>query len=57
MYALSDAGLFVADRASGVTLEWFDPGDGISAAPAVVDDRLYVLSNGGILYALNLHSF
>jgi outer membrane protein assembly factor BamB len=34
IYALSDAGLFVADRASGVTHEWFDPGNGISAAPA-----------------------
>ncbi len=54
MYVLADAGLFIADKRSGALLQWFDPGDGISAEPLVVDDAAYVLSNRGVLYALDL---
>jgi outer membrane protein assembly factor BamB len=55
VYSLAGAGLFVADRKSGETLEYFDPGDGISARPAITGDgRLYVMSNRGILYAFDL---
>ena len=55
VYALAQAGMFIADRRSGETLEWFDPGDGISAAPTITSDgRLFVMSNRGILYAFAL---
>jgi outer membrane protein assembly factor BamB len=57
IYALSDAGMFVTSKRTGELYQYFDPGDGISATPTLVDDRLYVLSNRGILYALNLHTF
>jgi outer membrane protein assembly factor BamB len=55
VYSLAKDGMFVADRKSGTTLEYYDPGDGISAAPAVTSDgRLFVMSNRGILYAFDL---
>jgi outer membrane protein assembly factor BamB len=55
VYSLASAGLFIADRKSGNTLEWFDPGDGISAQPTITGDgRLFVMSNRGILYAFDL---
>jgi outer membrane protein assembly factor BamB len=55
VYSLASAGLFIADRKSGKTLEYFDPGDGVSAQPTVTGDgRLFVMSNRGILYAFDL---
>jgi outer membrane protein assembly factor BamB len=55
IYTLAEEGLFLADRRSGVTLEYFDPGAGISAQPTVTGDgRLFVMSNRGILYAFDL---
>lgn len=57
LYSLTDAGLFVADKATGRLLQFFDPGMGISAAMTVWGDRLYVVSNGGILYAFALRRF
>ena len=55
VYSLAGAGLFVADRKSGNTLEYFDPGDGVSAQPTITGDgRLFVMSNRGILYAFDL---
>jgi outer membrane protein assembly factor BamB len=55
LYALAGDGLFVAERKTGETLEYFDPGDGVSASPTVTaDGRLFVLSNRGILYAFDL---
>ncbi len=55
LYALAKDGLFIADRKSGETVEYFDPGDGISAQPTVTGDgRLFVMSNRGILYAFDL---
>jgi outer membrane protein assembly factor BamB len=52
----SRAGLFVVDRATGALLETFNPGRGICGGPTidVASGRLYVLSNGGALYALDL---
>jgi hypothetical protein len=32
----------------------FDPGTGVSASPAIRDRRMYVLSNGGTLVAVDL---
>ncbi len=52
----SRAGLFVVDRATGALLETFNPGRGICGAPTLdlQNGRVYVLSNGGALYALDL---
>lgn len=55
LYSLAKDGVFIADRRTGETLEYFDPGDGISAAPTVTGDgRLFVMSNRGILYSFDL---
>ncbi|MGE0395872.1 MAG: PQQ-binding-like beta-propeller repeat protein [Kofleriaceae bacterium] len=55
VYSLAKDGMFVADRKTGATLEYFDPGDGISAEPTITGDgRLFVMSNRGILYAFDL---
>ena len=56
VFSGSRAGLFVVDRESGALIETFNPGYGICAS-ATVDpssNRLFVLSNGGALYALDL---
>jgi len=55
IYTLSEDGLFLADRRSGETVEYFDPGAGVSSQPTVTSDgRLFVMSNRGILYAFDL---
>lgn len=55
VYSLASDGLFIAERRTGKTLEYFDPGDGISAPPTIAGDgRLFVMSNRGILYAFDL---
>jgi outer membrane protein assembly factor BamB len=56
IFSGSRGGLFVVDRGNGTLLEIFNPGQGI-CAPATFDPatrRLYVLSNSGSLYALNM---
>ena len=55
VYSLASDGLFLARRKTGETLEYFDPGDGVSAQPTITGDgRLFVMSNRGILYAFDL---
>jgi outer membrane protein assembly factor BamB len=55
LISLSHDGVFLADRRTGETLEYFDPGDGVSSTPTVTGDgRLFVMSNRGILYAFDL---
>ena len=49
-----EQGLRWIELASGRTLRVFDPGTGISGSPAVLGGRVYVLSNEGDLYALDL---
>jgi outer membrane protein assembly factor BamB len=56
IFSGSRGGLFVVDSRDGDLLEVFNPGDGICAS-ATLDanrQRLYVLSNGGSLYALDV---
>jgi len=48
------SGLLWIDTRQGRLLRIFDPGTGVSAAPAWVGSRIYVLSNGGSLFALDL---
>jgi len=56
VYSLASDGLFIAERRTGKTLEYFDPGDGISAQPTITGDgRMFVMSNRGILYAFDLN--
>jgi len=50
-FPLSDAGLFVAEKHSGRVVQYFDPGSGVSSPPTLIGDEMYVLSNGGTLYA------
>jgi len=47
-------GLRWFEAATGRTLRVFDPGTGVSGSPAVSGSRVYVLSNGGDLLALDL---
>jgi hypothetical protein len=55
IYTLASSGMFLADRRTGDTVEYFDPGDGVSAQPTITGDgRLYVMSNRAILYAFDL---
>ena len=56
VFSGSRAGLFIVDRTTGALLELFNPGHGV-CAQALFDEargRLYVLSNSGSLYGLNL---
>jgi outer membrane protein assembly factor BamB len=47
--------VFLADRRTGETLEYFSPGTGVSSPPtATADGRLFVMTNRGILYAFDL---
>jgi len=56
VFSGSRAGLFIVDRDNGDLLELFNPGQGVCAAPLIdrATGRIYVLSNGGSLYALDL---
>jgi outer membrane protein assembly factor BamB len=47
-------GLRWLEAASGRRLRHFDPGTGVLAAPGVAAGRVYVLSNGSDLFALDL---
>jgi outer membrane protein assembly factor BamB len=49
-----EGGLRWIEAASGRTLRVFDPGTGVSGTPGVSGARIYVLSNGGDLLALDL---
>ena len=56
VFSGSRGGLFVVDSRDGELLEVFNPGDGICASATLdaTHSRLYVLSNGGTLYALDI---
>ncbi len=54
IFALSADGVFIADKNTGKVHQYFDPGYGVSAPPAIHGDMMYVLSNGGVLYALSV---
>jgi outer membrane protein assembly factor BamB len=53
----AERGLYIVDKRNGELFESFDPGQGISAEPTIDGDRLYILSNGGILYAMGIRDF
>jgi outer membrane protein assembly factor BamB len=47
-------GLRWLEASTGRVLRVFEPGTGVSASPGVHDSRIYVLSNGGDLFALDV---
>jgi outer membrane protein assembly factor BamB len=47
-------GLRWLEASTGRLLRVFDPGSGVLGAPGVADGRVYVISNGGDLFALDL---
>ncbi len=49
-------GLRWLEAASGRVIRVFDPGTGVSGPPAAAGARVYVLSNGGVLFALDVAS-
>lgn len=56
VFSGSRGGLFIVDASNGDLLEIFNPGQGICAGATLDPDgtRLYILSNGGTLYALDI---
>jgi outer membrane protein assembly factor BamB len=55
VYSLAEDGLFLANRKTGETVEFFDPGDGVSAQPTITGDgRLFVMTNRGNVYAFDV---
>lgn len=56
IFSGSRGGLFVVDAQNGDLLEIFDPGSGICAGATLGTGgpRIYVLSNGGTLYAIDI---
>ena len=56
VFSGSRGGLFIVDSRDGDLMEVFNPGDGICASATLdpAGGRLYVLSNGGTLYALDV---
>jgi outer membrane protein assembly factor BamB len=50
-------GLYVVDKRSGQLVQSWNPGDGITSRPTLVGSTIYLLSNGGILYAMNISRY
>jgi outer membrane protein assembly factor BamB len=50
----TQGGLRFLEAASGRTVRVFDPGTGVAGAPGVNGSRVYVLSNSGDLFALDV---
>jgi len=57
VYTLSGDGIYVADKRTGEVMQYFQPGDGVSATPTAWKDQLFIHSNGGILYAMGMEQF
>lgn len=54
LLSASDGGTYVVDQKSGELLQFFDPGQGVAAEPAVGDGSVYILANAGRFYAFDL---
>jgi outer membrane protein assembly factor BamB len=55
--SISEKGLYVIDKQTGRLLQSFNPGPGVSAAATVAGDDLYFMSNGGVLYAMDVSRY
>ncbi len=49
-----DVGLIQVRTDTGQTVNTINPGTGVMATPALFQDRVYTLSNGGVLYAFQI---
>jgi outer membrane protein assembly factor BamB len=54
IFTTANAGLFVVRKQSGKLVQSWNPGDGITSRPTLVGSTMYLLSNGGVLYAMNI---
>ncbi len=54
IFNLSEDGIFVVKTDSGKVVQYFDPGSGISGAPTMGRQNMYVMSNGAVLYSLGV---
>lgn len=52
--SLRRRGLLILRRANGATQSLTNPGGGISTAPTIIRDRVFVASNRGLFYAFKL---
>src|SRR5262249_22648469 len=57
MVSLSDAGLYIMDKATGEVRQFFQPGNGSASPPTRARDRLFMMSKGGYLYGFLLRHF
>jgi outer membrane protein assembly factor BamB len=53
----SDGGLYVVDKRDGELVQAWNPGSGFSAPVTIANGLLYILSNAGIVYAMNVSRF
>ena len=54
IFNLSEDGIFVAKADTGEVVQFFDPGSGVSGAPTMGRQNLFVMSNGAVLYSLGV---
>ncbi len=54
VFSASGTGLYFMDFGKKKLIERFTPGNGISCMPTVKGNMIYVLSNGGYVYAISL---
>ncbi|MEL6182849.1 MAG: PQQ-binding-like beta-propeller repeat protein, partial [Myxococcota bacterium] len=54
LYGSTDGGLYVLDRNLGLPIVKFDPDVGFNAPLTVQDNRVFVFSNHGVLYAFEV---
>jgi len=57
LYTLSEKGVYICDKRTGKLHQYFNPGDGISSPPTFWGNHMYVLGNGGTLYAMGVSRF
>ncbi len=57
LYTLSEKGVYICDKRTGKLHQYFNPGDGISSSPTFWGNHMYVLGNGGTLYAMGVSRF
>jgi outer membrane protein assembly factor BamB len=54
LVSASEGGTYVVDRRRGKLLQFFGPGDGVTAEPVSDGKHVYVLTNAGFFYAFTL---
>jgi outer membrane protein assembly factor BamB len=52
--SVSERGLYIVDKRDGSLLQSFNPGPGVSTTTTLAHNHAYFMSNGGILYAMQV---